>query len=201
MQCELGISSEVGGFDMTAGDANTKLEAAFLKLIEERPFSKITVNDIVREAGVHRNTFYYHYQSIPAMLGEICRKMTAQMFDIYEKVQSPSDCILPLVKYSKEHRAALLHVYESEARSILMDYVRKIGRFSIEQYIDTVTEKIGVNRKDKQIMIRFYTAGMVGVWTEWIEGGMESDSTEDFVRIGNILERTSLLDIKATETL
>ena len=51
---------------MTVGDANTKLESAFLKLIMEKPFAKITVNDIVEEAGVHRNTFYYHYQSIPS---------------------------------------------------------------------------------------------------------------------------------------
>ena len=33
---------------MTAGDANARLESAFFKLIEEKPFSKITVNVIVR---------------------------------------------------------------------------------------------------------------------------------------------------------
>ena len=76
---------------MTVGDANTKLESAFLKLIMEKPFAKITVNDIVEEAGVHRNTFYYHYQSIPAMLGEICRKMVAKMFVLYKDVQSTAD--------------------------------------------------------------------------------------------------------------
>ena len=186
---------------MTAGDANTRLENAFLKLIEEKPFSKITVNDIVKEAGVHRNTFYYHYQSIPAMLSEICRRMTDKMFDIYQNVQSPADCILPLVKYSLAHRTAILHIFESEARSILMDYVRRIGRFSIEQYIDTVTEKIGISRSDRQIMIRFYTAGVVGVWTEWVEEGIETDSSEDFVRIGNILERTTLQDLGVTSLL
>ena len=121
---------------MTAGDANTRLENAFLKLIEEKPFSKITVNDIVKEAGVHRNTFYYHYQSIPAMLSEICRRMTDRMFEIYQNVQSPADCILPLVKYSLSHRVAILHVFESDAKPILMDYVRRIGRFSIEQNRD-----------------------------------------------------------------
>lgn len=186
---------------MTAGDANTKLEGAFLKLIAEKPFAKITVNDIVEEAGVHRNTFYYHYQSIPAMLSEICRKMTDKMFEIYKNVQSPSDCILPLVEYSKNHKTALLHVYKSEARPILMDYVHRIGRFSIERYIDTVTEKIGINRYDRQLMIRFYTAGMVGVWTEWVEEGMETDSSEEFVRIGDILERTTLEEIAVTSRI
>ena len=177
---------------MTVGDANTKLENAFLKLIMEKPFAKITVNDIVEEAGVHRNTFYYHYQSIPAMLGEICKRMVAKMFIVYKDVQSPADCILPLVHYSKENRVAVLHVYDSEARPILMDYVRQIGRFSIERYIDNVTEQTGISRHDKEIMTRFYTAGLVGVWTDWVEDGMETDSSEEFIRIGNILERTTL---------
>ena len=136
---------------MTAGDANARLEKAFLKLVEEKPFAKITVNDIVKEAGVHRNTFYYHYQSIPAMLSEICQKMVAKMVIIYKDVQSPSDCILPLVRYSKEHKMAILHVYYSDARQVLMDYVRQIGRFSVERYIDSVTERTGISRHDKEI--------------------------------------------------
>jgi AcrR family transcriptional regulator len=177
---------------MTAGDANARLEGAFLKLVEEKPFAKITVNDIVKEAGVHRNTFYYHYQSIPAMLSEICRKMVAKMFIIYKDVQSPSDCILPLVRYSKEHKMAILHVFHSDARQILMDYVRQIGRFSIERYIDNVTKRTGISKHDKEIMTRFYTAGIVGVWTDWVEDNMESDSTEDFIRIGAILEKTTI---------
>lgn len=177
---------------MTAGDANARLENAFFKLIEEKPFSKITVNDIVREAGVHRNTFYYHYQSIPALLGEICRKMVLQMMIVYKDVKSPSDCILPLVRYSNEHKTALLHVYNSDAKQILMDYIRQIGRFSIESYIDNVTEKTGISRRDKEVLTRFYTAGIVGVWTDWVESGMETDSTEDFLRIGKILEKTTI---------
>ena len=71
---------------------------------------------------------------------------------------------------------AILHVFHSEARQILMDYVRQIGRFSIERYIDNVTERTGITRHDKEIMTRFYTAGIVGVWTDWVEDNMESDS-------------------------
>ena len=177
---------------MLTGDANTRLEGAFLKLIEEKPFSRITVNDIVDVAGVHRNTFYYHYQSIPAMLGEICRKMVAKMFIVYRDVQSPGDCILPLVKYSKEHKSAIQHVYSSEARPILMDYVNQIGSFAVERYIDTLTERSGISRRDKDILTHFYTAGIVGVWMDWVENNMENDATDDFIRIGTILEKTTL---------
>lgn len=36
---------------------------ALKKLIQDRPFSKITVQDIVTECNINRNTFYYHFES------------------------------------------------------------------------------------------------------------------------------------------
>ena len=36
---------------------------ALKKLIASRPFSKITVQDIVTECNINRNTFYYHFES------------------------------------------------------------------------------------------------------------------------------------------
>ncbi|MBR2728799.1 MAG: TetR/AcrR family transcriptional regulator [Eubacteriales bacterium] len=177
---------------MTSGDANERLEGAFLELIEEKPFAKITVNDIVERAGVHRNTFYYHYQSIPAMLSEICRRFVSEMFVVYKDVASPSDCVIPLVKYSMSHKEAMMNVYNSEAKPILMDYVKQIGRFSIDRYIDAVTERTGITRTDKELMAHFLTAGIVGIWTDWVDEGMGKDATDDFIRIGVILEKLNL---------
>ena len=37
---------------------------SFMKLINQVPFDKITVKDIVEDCGVNRNTFYYHYRDI-----------------------------------------------------------------------------------------------------------------------------------------
>jgi AcrR family transcriptional regulator len=48
---------------MTAGDANARLEGAFLKLVEEKPFAKITVNDIVKEAGVSKGLLFHYFES------------------------------------------------------------------------------------------------------------------------------------------
>ena len=43
---------------MTAFSAREAIKAAALRLLEERPLREITVNDIVQECGVNRNTFY-----------------------------------------------------------------------------------------------------------------------------------------------
>ena len=44
---------------------------SFLKLLEETPLDKITVKDIVEDCGINRNTFYYYYHDIYALLEEL----------------------------------------------------------------------------------------------------------------------------------
>lgn len=44
--------------------AKERLENAFWELLNEREYHKITVTDIVREAHVNRNSFYYHFSSL-----------------------------------------------------------------------------------------------------------------------------------------
>ena len=46
---------------------------AFLHIAAKKPIEKITVRDIVDECGINRNTFYYHFQDMYAVLEEICR--------------------------------------------------------------------------------------------------------------------------------
>lgn len=45
-------------------DAKERMENAFWKCLEEKPFDKITVRDIVTRAQVNRNTYYYHYEDM-----------------------------------------------------------------------------------------------------------------------------------------
>ncbi len=44
---------------------------SFIKLLNETPMDKITVKDIVEDCGVNRNTFYYYFSDIYAMLEEV----------------------------------------------------------------------------------------------------------------------------------
>lgn len=48
-----------------AAPSETKLQMAeaLKRLIKDRPFAKITVQDIVAECNINRNTFYYHFEN------------------------------------------------------------------------------------------------------------------------------------------
>ena len=68
------------------------IQEAFLAVLNEKPLGKITVKDITDRCGINRNTFYYHYQDIPALLEEICQN---QVEDIISKYPTLNSILIP----------------------------------------------------------------------------------------------------------
>ena len=52
---------------------------SMLRLLEERPLNRITVKDIVEDCGINRNTFYYHFEDIPALIEAIILEQVNQI--------------------------------------------------------------------------------------------------------------------------
>ena len=47
------------------------IRQAFIELLNERPLDKISVKDIAERSTVNRNTVYYYYADIYALVEEI----------------------------------------------------------------------------------------------------------------------------------
>ena len=54
------------------------IKETFIALLEERPLSDITIKDIVETCGINRNSFYYHFQDLPALIEEIVKEEDIQ---------------------------------------------------------------------------------------------------------------------------
>lgn len=52
------------------------LQTALIYLMDEKPFERITITELVKRAGVSRTAFYRNYISKEALLGEICNSIT-----------------------------------------------------------------------------------------------------------------------------
>ena len=67
------------------------IQSAFLELLDQRSLSRITVKDITDICGINRNTFYYHYQDISALIEEICSDAVEQIVREYPNLNSIED--------------------------------------------------------------------------------------------------------------
>ena len=48
------------------------LEQSLKNLLLKKPLTKITINDIAEDCGIHRMTFYYHFKDIYDLVDWIC---------------------------------------------------------------------------------------------------------------------------------
>lgn len=55
------------------------------KLIKEKSLHKITIQDIVEESGLTRQSFYYHFHDICEIIEWICKNTLLEKCDVEEK--------------------------------------------------------------------------------------------------------------------
>ena len=83
------------------GFTKTAIMDAFLQLLEERPMERITVQDIVQRCGVSRNTFYYHYGDIYALLEAVFRRDVQRFRDAHPPGEPATEGLLRLMESVK----------------------------------------------------------------------------------------------------
>lgn len=71
-----------------------RMEQAFWDLLEEKPYSKITVGEVVKRAQVNRNAFYYHFDNLDelanyALENVIPYELYGQLFAVDQSDSTP----------------------------------------------------------------------------------------------------------------
>lgn len=174
------------------------VKAAFLQLLEERPLREITVRDIVQVCGVNRNTFYYHFKDIPALLREIVEEQTAQI--ITARPRSLPDCLETAAAFALEHRRVVLHISQSAHRDVFERHLMELCRQAVRQYASAAFGDLSISREDREILIRFYQCECFGQIIEWLDSGMRYDLRLQFRRLCQLGEgMTEMLLRRAAE--
>ena len=116
--------------------------AAFSQLLEERPLNKITVKDIVDRCDINRNTFYYHFQDIPALLQEMMEEKVNVLIENHCALGRPLDCLKPALQYGAAHKQAVLHVYRAIPRETFLLYLNRFAQHMVGEYFDSISKTV-----------------------------------------------------------
>ena len=156
---------------------------AFLELLDERPLSKITIRDIVDRCGVNRNTFYYHFEDIPALIEAIVRDEADQLTREHSSVSSMEEMLDIAVSAILKYRRAALHIYNSANRDVYEQYLMQICHYVVARYFDTLTQERPVNAADRQLILHCYSCWCFGLITDWLNNGLREDIRPELNRL------------------
>lgn len=159
------------------------IKNGFFKLLNERPLNHITVKDIANECGINRNSFYYHFDDIPALIEEIVTEEADGIIEQYPTIDSLETCLIAALDYANQNKKAMLHIYNSVNRTIFEQYLWKICNRLIAAYGDTVFGDKPISEQDRELILNYYECLCFGTVIGWLNNGMKDNIGERVHRI------------------
>ena len=159
------------------------IKETFLALLEERPLADITVKDIVEKCGINRNSFYYHYQDLPALLEEIIREEAEGIISKYPNVNSIVECYDALIEFASHRKRAIMHIYRSVNREMFEQYLMQVSAYFIRSYVDAAFGRVEISAEDRQTIIDYYKCVGFGLVLDWLNSGMNEDRAKAMRRM------------------
>lgn len=165
------------------------IKMTFFQLVDKYPLSKISVKDITEACGINRNSFYYHYQDIPALIEEIVKEGFEAILEKYPDITSLDDLFKDLAFYGISNKRAILHIFNSVKRDAFENYLSNFCEYAVQRYINTafnnITENNGklISKNDEIVIVRFIKCELMGMALEWLNMGMPEEALSDLSRV------------------
>ena len=173
----------------------------FIKILNERPLNKITVKDIASACEINRNTFYYYYTDVYALLSELFQTELQTVTDEYNDTFSWEESFIVATKFALENKIAINHVYNSIQREELEDYIYNVSGHVMNRYVEKVSDGISASSGDKKLISSFYQCALTEMVLRWIASGMKEDPDTIVRRIGQLFDGHIALSLKRSAGL
>ncbi|WP_246565984.1 TetR/AcrR family transcriptional regulator [Tissierella simiarum] len=173
----------------------------FIKMLNERPLNKITVKDIATACEINRNTFYYYYTDVYALLSEIFQTELQTVIDEYNDTLSWEESFIVAAKFALENRTAIYHVYNSMRREEVVNYIYNVSGNVMIRYVEKVSNDIPASSGDKKLIASFYQCALTEMVLRWIASGMKEDPDTIIRRIGKLFDGNIELSLKRSAGL
>ena len=172
-----------------------------VQMLEEMSLDKITVKDLVTRCQINRNTFYYYYPDLYAIVTEIFTAEMERVIDEYNDTRSWEESFLLAARFALEHKRAVYHVYNSIRKEELERYLLSVAGNVMTRYVQTVSRGIHASDIDKAIIAAFYQGALTELLMHWISGGMKQDPEKLVRRIGQLFDGNIELSLRRSAAL
>lgn len=149
------------------------LKQAFMELLAEKPYEKISVSDVTRRADLNRGTFYAHFDNMDDLLRDVMGDLTLTISAIIERTFDGSFLQNPM--------PVLGQIGEFLMQNIVL--ARKlVSSTSVEPFINTLERTFrdkarrrlaqmpNVDLAYVQLLADYLSSGVLGAYRAWLSG-------------------------------
>ena len=156
---------------------------ALKALMAQKPLEKITVAEVMRQCGMTRQHFYYHFEDIYAAVRWMFEREAMALLREHEGVMLWQDGLLQLFRYLQENRAVCLCAMHSISREHLKQFFRTDINAIIQNTIQEIADQLRYPASDREVelLTRFYVGALTSIVEDWLLGEIR-ESPKELIR-------------------
>ena len=158
-----------------ASPTKRALAASFKKLLASNPLNKITVKDIVEDAQVNRQTFYYHFHDVYDLIQWILEEESREAFDWEDNPDDLYSHVRDVLEAMAQERTLVLNIVHSLNREHLEGYLYGVMDAYIYESMEKNCEGLVIADNDIRFIADFFKYAFVGILMDWVGRGMRDD--------------------------
>ncbi|MBE5960231.1 MAG: TetR family transcriptional regulator [Lachnospiraceae bacterium] len=155
---------------------------AFVDLLNNKRYSKITIQDIIDHANVGRSTFYMHFETKDELLKSMCMEIFDHIFEehsVAEKTHCftfdashPDQIITHILYHFKENEKMIRGILFSESGELFIQYFKLYFNKQIEKILDAFPNSSQVLPRD--FLINHISGSFIEMVRWWFEQDLSS---------------------------
>ena len=159
----------------------TRINNAFIELLEIKKFSDISISDICNKAGIHRSTFYAHYNNTVELAADLEHSLLKNFYE--------NNVELTKVLAKRDENTFKVNMREVNAiLAEVLEYIKKYRQlfvlydeglfFNKNKFMRTVDEMLAIptlrangieDETEIEYMAEFYISGLNAIIRKWVK--------------------------------
>ena len=173
------------------------LAEAFMRLLSEKSFEDITVNELCESAGIRRATFYKHFTDKFQYLASFTRSLRDNFDSLIWKSSKPDTTALYYTEYVnrilifiKENRKIIENIMKSGVLPAMISVIMEQNyRDTLDRLRDSVSAGMH-SVSSAETVSAMFSGGVTLAIYMWLIGGMKKSTDELAAEINAIISAT-----------
>lgn len=148
---------------------------AFIQLLGEGDYAKLTVGQIIDRADVGRATFYAHFETKEFLLKELCRELFDHVFEDHGSdlfhCDAPDSVFLHLFQHIGRNDSNILRLLRCRNNELFLSYFKENLARVLQNRLPLFE-----HRRDRRLPEDFWVDHICATFTQtlrwWVEKGM-----------------------------
>ena len=157
------------------------------QLMQTTPLKKISIQNIVDDCGLNRQTFYYHFQDIYDLIEWILATESLERAEEHAEIHGEEKAILGVLIYARENKSFFTNLAHSEATDALNRLCEREVYRTLMDALRTLAKGKGVTEGELDFIASFYTPAILHVLYRWIYDDMREDPQAVVGRLSQLL--------------